>query len=37
MSDISVIKNTKSNKQKKKIPPKKKTIQEWLQPDRVAD
>lgn len=36
MSDISVIKNTKSNKQKK---PKKtkKPIQEWLQPDWVAD
>lgn len=32
MSDISVIKNTKSNKQKKKKP-----IQEWLQPDWVAD
>lgn len=34
MSDISVIKNTKSNKKKKK---KKKPIQEWLQPDWVAD
>lgn len=35
MSDISVIKNTKSNKQKKKTT--KKPIQEWLQPDWVAD
>lgn len=34
MSDISVIKNTKSNKQKKTT---KKPIQEWLQPDWVAD
>lgn len=36
MSDISVIKNTKPNKQKKNKT-KNKHIQEWLQPDRVAD
>lgn len=37
MSDISVIKNTKSNKQKKTNKKTKKPIQEWLQPDWVAD